>query len=314
MFFRFCIGLICVLFVTVHAPQTAHAQEWPTENSGPAPELPTLLKDLEKRGIQVFYMGLKDNVPGWVIIQNGVPTYFYQPPNSSHLIQGLMFNEAGKNVTIEQLQNLQFREGDVLGQLVKNITQPQQNAQQQQQNAQVSQAAQNFAQNQLAQTVQSAPQRDPNSPAEVLFASFQQSNWVSFGSASAPKAYVVIDPDCPHCQKMMREMRPLIEAGQIELRVIPIGFNSQSKKVGSLMLAGSNPSGLFYSYIDGNTNNEILKEEINTAGVDSNLGVVRRWELDATPFVVYRDGVGEIKLIRGIPKDPASFVADLARN
>jgi hypothetical protein len=49
----------------------------------------------------------------------------------------------------------------------------------------------------------------------------------------------------------------------------------------------------------------------NTQGVQKNIALFQEWKLDVTPFSVYKDKSGTIRIIRGRPENLAELVGTL---
>lgn len=64
----------------------------------------------------------------------------------------------------------------------------------------------------------------------TIFAQAEAANWISFGSASAPVLYMVADPNCPWCKQTWPMLKPLIDAGKLHVRLIPIGLVNKEKQ------------------------------------------------------------------------------------
>ncbi len=53
----------------------------------------------------------------------------------------------------------------------------------------------------------------------------QKSHWIVDGKDSAPhQAYIYLDPNCIYCHLLYKEVFPLIDSGQLQVRWIPVGF------------------------------------------------------------------------------------------
>lgn len=68
------------------------------------------------------------------------------------------------------------------------------------------------------------------------------SAWFVDGKDSAPhQAYIFLDPNCIYCHLLYKEVFPLIDSGQLQVRWIPVGFLKQTSpgKSAALMQASA---------------------------------------------------------------------------
>jgi thiol:disulfide interchange protein DsbG len=135
---------------------------------------------------------------------------------------------------------------------------------------------------------------------------------VRLGSASAPLIYSFIDPQCPHCHDFIQKLRKdYIEKGALQVRIIPVGFIQGSPEQASLLLASPDAEQRFYKHLDGDKEALPAKESVSTQSVQKNMAVMQAWKFDVTPLTIYRSRSGEIKIIRGVPKDIPGMIAEL---
>ncbi|EHF2631074.1 thiol:disulfide interchange protein DsbG [Salmonella enterica subsp. enterica serovar Panama] len=54
-----------------------------------------------------------------------------------------------------------------------------------------------------------------------------ESLWIEDGNNSAPqKVYVFFDPHCPYCIEFWQTVRPWVDSGKVQLRLIPVGIRN----------------------------------------------------------------------------------------
>lgn len=151
----------------------------------------------------------------------------------------------------------------------------------------------------------------PVSKSEKLLSDIERGNWVTFGTRGKPVLYAMIDPDCPHCQEAMFGLKPFLDQGALEIRVLPIAFEDKAKRVGALMLATGDSQTLFYNYIEGKLPELGNDTKVNVQGVERNVMTAVAWGFNATPMFFYRNAAGEVKIIRGVPGDYDMILKDL---
>ncbi len=265
------------------APSLSFAQE-----NTILPSLPAPIQNLADEGAQIRFLGKDYGVEGWVAIKNGQEQYFYVLPKSGGFLSGILFDEKGKAVTIAQVDRLREQsDGKLLDILASDPIS-----------------------NQVTESSK-AEKYEFKTPAEQLFYDVENSNWIPIGKAGTPLFYSFIDPQCPHCHQMMRELKEYITAGKAQVRIIPIGLREETKAQAAFLLAAPSPETLWWKYLDGDKDALPAKKELNQQGVQRNLSIMQSWKLDATPFVIYRDKNKKIKMVRGKPKDIKALIADL---
>ena len=329
--------LSIALLLTASFALPAQAQEWPSMERLETPDVPELLKPLEEKGAQIRFIGEEDGFNGWIVFDKGRPNFTYSTQDGELYFQGMMFNKDGENLTMRQLQDFRLREGedsfDTFNEISRMMQERDRNERAAEATKQITQNLQNTetmpSQPTPAETREEMPQsqgrdmqaqaassasREPETPvtkSDRLMQDLTQSNWVSFGSAAQPEIYAMIDPGCSHCRETMRAFRPYLESGALEMRVMPVGFNAETKRIGALMLAAGDPQGLYYSYIDGDLPDLGKSRNVSIQGVDRNLMTVNTWGFDVTPMLFYRNAQGEVKIIRGVPGNIDLVMNDL---
>lgn len=266
------------------------------------PQLPGPLKTLADDGAQIRFIGNDLGLNGWVAIKNGQEQYFYATADGQAIISGILFNSKGDTVTLRQINDIRKKEGPALDKLA------------------------GFADN--ATTASPTPtaseptgtdtktllQNATKSKGEQLFDSAVAANWISLGSEKAPALYTFIDPECPHCHNLLQDFRKsgYIEKGLIQLRVIPVGvLSANSLKEASFLLASPTPQIDLFKHLDGDKKALLSDSSLNTQGVERNMKLMQTWNLEVTPFSVYKDRSGTVKIIQGRPKDLKALIAEL---
>ena len=251
------------------------------------PELPTPIKNLVNEGAQVRFLGKDFGVEGWVAIKNGKEQYFYVLPNSGGFISGILFNEKGQAVTIQQVSRLRAQNG---GELLDTLAAD--------------------APGRVTEAT-TAEKYEFKTPSEQLFWDIENSNWIPVGQAGTPVFYSFIDPQCPHCHTMMGTMKPQIDAGRVQVRLIPVGFKEETRAQAAFLLATPAPAQVWWRHMEGDRAALPAKQEINQQGVQRNLSIMQSWKLNVTPLIVYRGKDNKVKIIRGKVKDIEALINDL---
>lgn len=266
----------------------SHSALAQTSSKTDLPKLPEPIQNLVNEGAQIRYLGRDYGVDGWITIKNGQEQYFYVMPDQKAFLMGVMFDDTGKVVTVDQVSRLR-KDGDELLDILADDLTPQGN-----------------------KAEQKKDQLEFKSPSEQLFFDIENSNWLPLGQSGAPVMYAFIDPQCPHCHHMITDLRKdYIEAGRVQLRIIPIGFREETRAQAAFLMASPNPQARFFSFLDGDESALPARQDINQQGVQRNLAVMQTWKFNVTPMVIYRAKDGSVKIVRGRPQDIPGLVNDL---
>lgn len=119
-------------------------------------------------------------------------------------------------------------------------------------------------------------------------------------------AYVLFDPQCPHCADLWRNTQPL--SAQAKIKWIPVGFlNAKSKTQAGVLLESSNPAELMDKYetemaasgastaLDGKPSSETLEQ------VERNTRVLKNSGAQSVPAMLYRNpkNAGSLSQVTG---------------
>lgn len=289
-FSRTLIAAAILTGVLSMAPVAAMAQQGD-------PPLPEPLQNLVGEGAQMRYLGREAGLDGWIAIKNGQEQYFYVTETGEAFLMGLMFDKTGKVVTLRQVAALQEKSGGALDLFASEDGAPQ---------GMTTEPG-------LDQLVDNT-KREFKTPAEQLFADVESANWITLGDPKAPYIYTFIDPQCPFCHAFINDLRTkYIDNGQIQVRMIPVGFRDETRAQAAFLLAVPNPQGRWYQHIDGDDAALPVTPDINQQGVQRNLSIMQSWKVNVTPFTVYRAGSGEVKIVQGRAQDLAQIVSDLRK-
>ncbi len=273
--FLVCVGVLAFT-------SNAYAQQ----DSTLLPALPDPLQNLANDGAQIRFLGRDQGVDGWIAIKNGQEQYFYVLPNGS-FVSGVLFDSKGKAVTIRQVQALRKQSGSVLDALAADIPP-----------------------SRSIKDAKKAEKYEFKTPSEQLYYDVEMSNWVPIGRAGTPMFYSFIDPQCPHCHAMMEEIKPYIDEGKVQVRMIPVGFRDETRAQAAFLMATPSPETVWWRHMSGSSPIP-ASQEISQQGVQRNLSIMQSWKLSVTPLIIYRGKDNKVKIIRGKPKDLDALIKDL---
>lgn len=279
-------GLLMISHVSATAQNSSGSEE---------PSLPQSIEGLVDKGAQVKYLGKAHGMDGWIMIHKGQEQYIYVTPDKKAFLSGLLFSEDGTPLTVKQVQNL--KETGRAGIIDKILSR---------------QKARDLPDT-LIENRQRLEKTQDN-PAENLMRDVREGNWVVFGDKAAPAVYAFIDPTCPHCHNFVNKLRNgYLDKGALQLRVLPVS-RADKKEIfqkAAFILVSPDPETDFYTYLDGQESALPADGDLNTQAVQQNMAIMQKWGLDAIPFIIYRDGNGEVKIIRGEVSSPEILVRDI---
>jgi thiol:disulfide interchange protein DsbG len=251
------------------------------------PTLPDPIQNLVDEGAQIRYLGKDHGLDSWLTIKGGVEQYFYVLPDQSAFVMGVLFDEKGKLVTVRQVDRLRSQGDSLLD---------------------------NLAEFPIDESAKSNEAFEFKSPSEQLFADVEGSNWVPLGQAGAPAVYAFIDPQCPHCHSFINDVlaAKIFENGQMQMRLVPVGFKEETRAQAAFLIATPDPQGSWMRHMAGDETALPARKEINQQGVMRNLAIMQSWKFNVTPMIIYRAKDGSVKIVRGKPKDLDALVADIA--
>lgn len=163
-----------------------------------------------------------------------------------------------------------------------------------------------------AKTLQSTVQKPMG---QQLWSDLEATHWIGDGKPDAPQiAYVFTDPNCPYCNQLWRDARPLVQSGQLQLRHILVGIlrpSSQGKA--AAILAAKAPEQALAShalaYADAHGKNPDTLgiaplQRIPLSARDAlanNVALMNSMGLRATPATIWINAQGLVQTRTGMP-------------
>jgi hypothetical protein len=255
----------------------------------PEPAVPAPIQNMVAEGAQIRYLGHDAGLDGWVVLKNGQEQYFYATPDGQGIVMGVLFNSKGDTLTLRQINDLRKKEGPAIDKLA-GYPDP--------------------AKAQIPSTTTPVP-ADFDNPqtliksvvkpkSEQLLEAAENANWIALGSDKAPIVYTFIDQS------------GYLEQGLIQLRLIPVGVLTENSLIeAAYLLASPTPEKDLYRHMDGEKGALLVDKSINTQGVQRNMKLMQDWNLDMTPFSIYRDRDNKIKVLQGRPSDIKKLITEL---
>ncbi|MCB1558476.1 MAG: hypothetical protein KDJ50_06100 [Alphaproteobacteria bacterium] len=274
------------------------------------PDIPAPLQTMVEQGAQIRYLGREFGLDGWVTIQAGEEQYFYSTADGQGLLMGILFNNKGDAITLQQINALRDKEGPAIDRLAGYVPVEELNKA----SGKPVAAPSSTAISTSAVSPQDIVKQASKSRSEQLFDSVEAANWIAIGDKQAPTIYTIIDPECPHCHDLIDDFRKssYLKRGLVQLRLIPVGVLSEkSLSEAAFLLASPNAEKDLFNHLDGQKDALLADKNINTQAVQRNMQILQDWKLDVTPFSVYKNASGEVKVLQGRPADLKNLIAEL---
>lgn len=209
---------------------------------------------------------------------------FYETPDGQRVIPGVMWDAAGKDLTRGQVALIPGAFPTVV---VGDVPAG---------NAAAAPAA-------SAQTA-AAPAALPL---------LQKAAYGTVGSPTAPHLWMLIDPQCIYSIRAYQILHPYVQAGQLQLTIIPIDVldyedKGQSRK-SALALLSKPAAELASSWQAGSVNDPPTAEAAGR--LQANMSIAQAIGLQGTPTLVWRKSDGTEGRIDGLPTNVAAMIASI---
>lgn len=127
---------------------------------------------------------------------------------------------------------------------------------------------------------------------------------------SGPLLIAFIDPNCGYCHLLWQRVTPLIAAGRLRVRWLPVGIvrPSSAPRAAAILMADNPVAALAQNETTFNTTAEMggidpagRVSEVVHAMLEANLDAMAKLDGVGTPTLVYRASDGTLKVVRGLP-------------
>jgi thiol:disulfide interchange protein DsbG len=272
-----------------------------------------ILSSIIKSGAKLYYFGQRSKMDGWLIVKDGQVQMIYVTPDGQTAIIGGMFTKDGENVTSPQVEAVMKANKEV-GDLMTG------SAKQREDVAKAGGSQEGIASvpgnaSGATNTIKDMPVV-PMSPGERLIHDLQAAAGVTLGHNENAEILIVIDPVCPHCKAMWKELRDSVYGNKVQVKLIPVSNSMDKDDLGppAKLLEVSDPLDAWDKYVAGDKTILAGKiEGVNLRAVAANRILLDRWNIKATPYLVYRSKDGRVKIVQGKPERMAAVLSDLLR-
>jgi thiol:disulfide interchange protein DsbG len=273
----------------------------------PNPENNPMLSAFMKSGAKIYYLGANSGLYGWFITRDNQVQFAYTMPGSQSILIGVLYDGAGDEVSSQQIKKLYETNRDV-NSFFSNMNSMQSPIQ-------TMQTPSLQMESPSGSPISSASSFQPpaSPPGVILLEALQSASGVDVGATSAPKLYMIFDPNCPHCHDTWQKLRTMIFGGKLQVRLVPIGaFGPDSERAAAQFLRVANPLDAWDKYVAGDKDQLAgAPDAIALDAVHNNHVLVDAWKIRTTPYIVYRAKDGQVKIVQGEPENPDSLVNDV---
>ena len=282
---------------------------------------PDYIQSLADKGAQVRFLGNDLGLSGRMTVKDGHKQFVYATPNQEAYVVGVLLDRTGKLITADQIDRYIKANPAYLQQQFQQYQPPKAiPAPTPVPTTQVAPkptpvVTASATPTPTTSTISIQPVKvDTDSPSEKLLKILKAGNWVEFGKPTAPLVYAFIDPECSHCHQFIADLREKksYETSDIRTRLLPVGImGKESLYEAAKLIDELHPQKAFFDHMDGDEFALPVDEKYNIQKVQENMAIMQDWELDVTPFVIYRNKMGQVKIIRGRPKDIDALLTDI---
>jgi protein-disulfide isomerase len=263
-----------------------------------------IIQNILQGGAEIYYLGERSGLQGFVIYKSGGMQVFYLPPDQQTLLFGAMFSIDSANVTAQQI-TLASNQNPQLKGIVTAATEQQREFEKS--------AGLAGADSPHAVDKNGLPPVASLSPGERLYRDFQTSAGVMLGQPDKPLLLMLVDPLCLHCKATWGALKDHVAAGDLRVRLLPIGpEGSERERMAARLLRVPDPLKTWNKFEEGDQSVLAGDAPINDlAAVRTTMAMVMNWKITATPYLVYRGKDGKIKVVQGEPEKIAAVLADI---
>lgn len=283
---------------------------------GPQPFNPStipLLAEVQKSGGQVYYLGERSGLTGWLIVKNGQIQMVYATPDRHTLVMGALLTDAGDTITTQQIERLAET-----NKALADILHP---AAQQQRDAVVAGAvvggvASLPSDYQAAQTIGNVLPAVSLSPGERLMMDLRAAAGVTAGPSGKPELFMLVDSKCAQCSDIWQALKEPITEGTLQLHIIPttvgVGKPDDVRSM-AMLLQTKNPVDAWAKFVGGDAAALAgTPDTLQVRAVGANRAMMDRWSIQVVPYLVYRSAQDHaIKIVQGKPNRMASILAGI---
>jgi thiol:disulfide interchange protein DsbG len=230
-------------------------------------------------GTHVTELGTVHGLRGLLVRNGSQFQVLYATPDGERVIPGVMWDAAGKNVTREQV-------APIAGTIPTVV---------------------------VGRNVGASPaaSQDTKSPLALV----KDTRFGTYGSPSAPRVWMFIDPQCSFSIRAMQQLQPYVASGRVQLAVIPLSvldYEDQGLSTTRALAMLSKPTD---QMVDAWSRGDLNGPPDAAAGtqLSTNMAAAAGIQLQGTPTFVWRKADGNTGRADGLPTDLNAMIASIGR-
>ncbi len=229
---------------------------------------------------QVTELGSLHGLRGMFVRNAGQFQVFYASPDGERVIPGAMFDAQGKNLTHDQVAAIPGT---------------------------VPTVAIGDAANHVAAQV--------HAPDASLLKALEATTYGTVGSPSAPRLWMFIDPLCAWSVRAIGQLRTYVNAGRVQLAVIPVAVLDAEDQGRSTIAARAMLSLSQEAMVAAWSDNKLGEqaEPVADQRLSNNMAVVAAIGLRGTPTFMWRKPDGTEGRGDGLPNDVDAFITSIGK-
>ncbi len=280
-----------------------------------------LLNALVKQGATLHYLGARSGLRGWLILKDGQLQMAYATSDGKTILVGGLFTEDGENVSSVQIKNLADTDPNVR-RLLDDAIERGRTLSHNEGGDTSSANAESIGP--LPGQAPSSPEATatalaknlptvPTSPGERLYQDFKRASSISVGAKdNKAEVLMVISASCPYCKEVWKMLRDDVKANKLQIRLIPVASAGENINPAARLLESDQPLEAWDKHVNGDASAlSGTPAEVYRQAVGGNSNMVERWNINMTPYLVYRDKSGHVKIIQGVPAHKSDLLNDL---
>lgn len=275
--------------------------ELPPQQESLDPKTIPIIRNILASGAELYYLGEREGLQGFLAYHNGEIQVFYVLPNQKDVVFGAIFSGDGANVTAVQIEDAGNTNAQLKGLLTAAAEQQREIEQS------ISGTASPKQQGAAATTA------TPLSPGERLYINFQSAAGQMVGENGKPIVMMLVDPLCPHCRETWNRLKAHVEQGALRVKLLPIGAEgTESEKYAAKFLSAQDALNVWNKFEAGD--HSVLSGDPGVEGlkaVRATMAMAATWKIATVPYLVYRSKEGKVKIVQGTPEKIVTVLADL---
>ena len=230
-------------------------------------------------GTHVTELGTVHGLRGLFVRNGSQFQVLYATPDGKRLIPGVMWDATGKNVTREQV-------APIAGTIPTVVV------------------GKNVGPSPAASQVTKSP-----------LAVVNDTSFGTYGSPSAPRLWMFVDPQCSFSIRAMQQLEPYVASGKLQLAVIPLSvldYEDQGLSTSrALAMLSRTSDQMVGAWSRGDLNGP--PDAAAGTRLHTNMAAATMIELRGTPTFVWRKADGSAGRADGLPPDLNAMIASIGR-